>query len=312
MEGNFPKDLSIHASDPKSIIRLFSLGIPSNLSQDITEEQAIIESQASNIKAYGIAGRIWEAAYALMVYLQPHTRTDFDPPSSLFEYRPGAIIELGAGTGYLGLAMARYISSKSQASDTKTLVLTDLPDVCSLLDRNRIQEIPDGLPAVKLLIEPLSWGNLEHGKVLADKLTGILSLPQSAPLLSHIICSDLVYFPDLLAPLLRTLLQLSSPPFSSTTQPVQIIMSYMVRSLTKETPFWSAFGTWFDFTPVLYRDKDGPWQRLGDGETDTCFLFVATRKAKTLAWAIPSDAELLERGSEVFETLLLMNIPQDE
>jgi len=77
-----------------------------------------------------------------------------------------------------------------------------------------------------------------------------------------------VYFPELLAPLLRTLLHLTSPPFISppksspppspclpTTNPPKIVISYKIRSLLKETPFWSAFGLWFSFVPVLRRRK---------------------------------------------------------
>jgi len=59
MEGNFPKNLSIHASDPKSIIPLLELGTSTYLVDDTFQVGPIIESQDSDIESYGIAGRIW-------------------------------------------------------------------------------------------------------------------------------------------------------------------------------------------------------------------------------------------------------------
>lgn len=83
----------------------------------------------------------------------------------------------------------------------------------------------------------------------------------------------------------------------------------MIRSLPTEMPFYSAFGVWFDFTRVLFRNKDGRWRGFGDGEGDTCFIIVATRKTETLDWEIPAEGDLLRRGNESFETFLFMNLP---
>ncbi|THU75270.1 hypothetical protein K435DRAFT_881209, partial [Dendrothele bispora CBS 962.96] len=46
-------------------------------------------------------------------------------------------------------------------------------------------------------------------------------------------------------------------------QDLQIIISYKIRSLSKETPFWSAFGLWFSFEPVLVR----PTSRTAQGSS---------------------------------------------
>jgi len=126
----------------------------------------------------------------LIIYLNSPPNVEFDPPCSLFDSRTGAVIELGAGTGFLGLAMARLFSSKICDGSSKTIILTDLPDVCPLLDRNYIQKMPNGLPNVKLFIEPLPWGIIHFVNNLADKISN--NSIKSTPLLSHIICSDLV------------------------------------------------------------------------------------------------------------------------
>ena len=134
-----------------------------------------------------------------------------------------------------------------------------------------------------------------------------------------------MYFPELLAPLLRSLLHLTAP--SATWQAAsspQVVLSYTIRSLSKETPFWSAFGLWFTFAPVLARgrsEKDGRWERFdaggGDGEV---FLFVARRRAESFSWVVPEDdGGLLEgvgargtqerKGDDGFE-VLLMNVEE--
>jgi len=77
-------------------------------------------------------------------------------------------------------------------------------------------------------------------------------------------------------------------------------------------PFWYAFGAWFDFIPVVYRQKEKSWKRFGEGEKDTCFIFIATRKPETLTWPIPDGNDLLKKGNDTFENLLLMNMPVDD
>ena len=157
-----------------------------------------------------------------------------------------------------------------------------------------------------------------------------------------------VYFPDLLAPLLRSLIQLTSLPPSS-PQPT-IIISYRIRSLPKEIPFWSAFGLWFSYEPVLYRRSQHPLlpshQENGDYETgrppsnthsnvepetdwaryhaaSSTYIFIAHRKNISLNWSVPEgDRDLLEgvgaygdrrrKGDDVFELMMLMDMAGNE
>jgi hypothetical protein len=134
-----------------------------------------------------------------------------------------------------------------------------------------------------------------------------------------------IYFPHLLAPLLRTLLQLTSPPFSlPPTQDgaVIVLISYKIRSLSKEAPFWTAFGLWFEYEPVLVRERalERPWQRFGSSSLDeSTFVFTARRRAVSFLWEIPLNDQdlLLGRGAkgdntakadDTFEILLLMSM----
>jgi hypothetical protein len=127
-----------------------------------------------------------------------------------------------------------------------------------------------------------------------------------------------VYFRELLAPLLRTLLHLTA------TTAARIVVSYKIRSLTKEMAFWSAFGLWFTFAPVLVRARSGDsnrWERLGAAGDGEVFVFTARRRHESFAWSVPEDdAALLEgvgawgteerKSDDAFELILLMGVDE--
>ena len=153
-----------------------------------------------------------------------------------------------------------------------------------------------------------------------------------------------VYFPHLLAPLLRSLIHLTSLPPSS-PQPT-LIISYRIRSLQKESPFWSAFGLWFSYEPVLYRrcrpfhrgdddygsdrpllntysnkDPEMDWARYHT--PSSTYIFIARRKGTSLGWSVPEgDKDLLEgvgaygdqrqKGDDTFDLMLLMGMLDNE
>ncbi|KAH9041670.1 hypothetical protein EDB85DRAFT_1842180, partial [Lactarius pseudohatsudake] len=119
------------------------------------------------------------------------------------------------------------------------VVLTDLPEVCPLL-----QADARGYAGVE--VRPLSWGSTgapsthKHCK-LSSTLRQSRALFASG--VSQFPSASCVYFP-----LLRTLLHL-------TAADPRVVISYKIRSLTKEMAFWSAFGLWFTFAPVLMRAR---------------------------------------------------------
>ena len=81
------------------------------------------------------------------------------------------------------------------------IILSDLEQVVPLLEAN-VAKRPAG-KACDLQVRALEWGLQAH----IDELQQYLS--QNKKPLSHILCSDLVYFPHLLEPLLRSLLWLT-------------------------------------------------------------------------------------------------------
>ncbi|KAF9267940.1 hypothetical protein L218DRAFT_654010 [Marasmius fiardii PR-910] len=304
---NFPAGLNIHPSC--SAFQTTSEVESSSALYDFAAQKKAIEE-------YGIAGRIWEAAYAINLYLDPPPGYLFDPSfPNVHEHQRQefTMIELGSGSGLVGTNIARSMTEKD------VLILTDLPEVCPLLESNIKNAIcnPEWVH-----VRPLTWGNTNDAIAITHELLRGRGL-------THILCSDLVYFPELLAPLLRTMIQLSSLPFSGVTDDaVKIIISYKVRSLSKETPFWSAFGLWFTFEPVLEQrvSVDGTksrWRRFGSGSEGPIFVFTAQRRSDSFGWTVPqNDHELIAgvgafgtphpKESDTFESLLFMTFNDEE
>jgi len=115
-------------------------------------------------------------------------------------------------------------------------------------------------------------------------------------------------------------------------------------------PFWSAFGLWFSYEPVLYRphhqslleslqenangERNGPpcnTHSNGDPEakwaryhaSSSTYIFIARRKSVSLAWTVPEgDKDLLEgvgadgnqrrKADDAFELMLLMDLLNNE
>ncbi|KAI0649007.1 hypothetical protein C8Q79DRAFT_486816 [Trametes meyenii] len=286
-------------------------------------------AQESAIKTYGIAGRIWEASHAMLAYLDPSSSLEFDPPPptlapARIDGTPIAAIELGSGTGFVAARVA-----DSLRPECDLLIATDLPEVCPMLEMHL-----HASPA--LWVRPLAWGSRDDVQAIARDLglagDGGGSFQRH---LTHVLCSDLIYFPSLLAPLLRSLLHLTSTPFvkDSSSEPICVVLSYKMRSLAKETPFWNAFGLWFDFTPVLTRPRaptregESPnrmegaqWSRFSPGDPqDETFVLIGKRRTDSLSWKVPGeDSKLLAgvgaygldrpKSDDQFEQLLLMGL----
>ncbi|PPQ89324.1 hypothetical protein CVT25_003161 [Psilocybe cyanescens] len=316
---NFPQNLQIHPSNPHSSRYL-------NAAHDLDEAKFGSEAQELAIRKYGIAGRVWEAAYAMSLYIQPPGHLMFDPPIVDVSRQADSIvmIELGSGTGLVASSIAKLLRPGQDH-----LLVTDLPEVCPLLEDN-LRSIKKSVGANipdkdTIVIRPLSWGSQDDAAAIASEFFRQSKNYDDFGTLTHIICSDLVYFPELLAPLLRSLLHLTSPPFCHLSDTPSgycgpsVLISYKVRSLSKETAFWSAFGLWFEFYPVLVKDNaiGGEWQRFGADFDDTTFLFIAHRRPESYKWVLPfTDSDLLagvgsngtnyRKYDDTFENLLLM------
>ncbi|KAF9971692.1 hypothetical protein BGZ73_005265 [Actinomortierella ambigua] len=313
--SNHPENLDIKDSvGPPPGLR------PSNSSDD----QAVDVKVTQDISTFGIAGRIWDSSYALDLYLRaPVTEYTFDPPcpipTSCFLSSSSSttadnatatttpppaitILEIGAGTGYVGIALAKRLCPGS------TLILTDLEEVVPLMTKNAQDNIQDPSSCCRVLVEPLAWGNDEHAKKLLAEHGG-------AP--DFIVASDLVYFPELYPPLLQTLRDICSLK-------TKVLFGYKERSLWKETPFWEEFGRYFAMEVVRitkHKKKQGgseqqqQQQQQDDSNNDSdeeseedvkvfgldadMYVFVATKR---------EDKDILKGVDDTLTSLMMMQI----
>jgi predicted nicotinamide N-methyase len=95
---------------------------------------------------------LWDASVALIRYLE-HS------PKELAALRGARVLELGAGTGLLGLALAHAVGAR--------VVLTDLPHVCANIAANvRANSLPPGAPG-SVTVLPYAWSGVADAAVLA-------------------------------------------------------------------------------------------------------------------------------------------------
>ncbi|KAH9928374.1 uncharacterized protein B0H18DRAFT_1001031 [Fomitopsis serialis] len=170
---NFPSELDIK---------------PSSTSLDgkfdhLSDDRFGARAQAQAIETYGIAGRVWEASYAILAYLDRAAAVqdvrdvlELDPapftdPTLRVGHsdratccrEPLTILELGSGTGLVAARIGTYLQERRDA-----FVATDLPEVCSLLRKN----LRD---CATVEVHPLAWGSRHDAMSLADLVCRRLS-----------------------------------------------------------------------------------------------------------------------------------------
>ncbi|RUS73376.1 hypothetical protein EGW08_018854 [Elysia chlorotica] len=152
---------------------------------------------------------VWDAALVLCAYL------DHSHGKGLLKLCHKTVIELGAGTGAVGLVAATL------GADS---FVTDLPELVPLmqqnLDKNR-ERIPGSCQAL-----PLKWGDADQIKHLKETVFN------DGP--DYIMLADCVYYDDSVKQLVDTIVCLSS---SKTT----VLCSYEERALGNKEALQSQF-----------------------------------------------------------------------
>ncbi|XP_049588614.1 EEF1A lysine methyltransferase 3-like [Syngnathus scovelli] len=136
------------------------------------QELSIIQLFGANL---GVAALVWESAVQLCRYFEGHS----------VEWRGRRVIELGSGTGVVGIVAARLGAD---------VTLTDLPMTLPQLEANVCANMPSsGWPSAPPTVLPLSWGE-DHMKFPSDW--------------DLVLGADIVYIPKMFPLLVDTLAHL--------------------------------------------------------------------------------------------------------
>ncbi|XP_016531517.1 protein-lysine methyltransferase METTL21B isoform X2 [Poecilia formosa] len=164
----------------------------------------------------GVAAPVWEAALHLCRYFEDQS----------VELRGRRVIELGAGTGVVGILAARLGAE---------VTVTDLPLALPQLRANVSANVPPaGWPSAPPAVLPLCWGE-DH-----------LAFPSDWDL---VLCADIVYLPETYPLLVETLAHLCK------NGAVVYLSSKMRREHRTQSFYKEHLQSRFDVELVLRDDK---------------------------------------------------------
>ncbi|KAL3637851.1 hypothetical protein CASFOL_018299 [Castilleja foliolosa] len=190
------------------------------------------------IPSEGIAFQLWPAAATLVSLLDRHRLNEPTPLSSLFpSNRRLRLLELGSGTGLVGIAAAALLSS--------TVTVTDLPNVLPNLRFNAAaNSAAVELHGGEVKVAALSWGQMEAIDGGGEDYDVILG-------------SDVVYHEHLYEPLIETLryFLLGRP------RKIVFLMAHLKR-WKKESAFFKKAKKMFD-VEIIYTDSPSDGSRVG-------------------------------------------------
>ncbi|KAI8976196.1 cyclic nucleotide-binding-like protein [Pilobolus umbonatus] len=179
-----------------------------------------------DIGQFGLAGKIW--------------------------HRPYRILELGAGTGYVGIALAQVLKKPCH------ITITDLVQVVPLIKDNVCAYLNHQEQSI-VSVDRCHWGNKSDARKLLE--AGRFDL---------VVVSDCVYFPELFSMLMETLLDVCDAE-------TEVVIGYKCRSLEKEVGFWQDyFGRYFEYEPIRT-----PELTLF-GEEDQLFVFKGKKRQEAI------------------------------
>lgn len=256
LDANFPSDLKLEPTSIHKTSVVENHSIDPAQAHELTLKNNTFDEVIDfkqDVERYGIAAKTWDASHHLLNYLlkplnQPQD-LNFDPPSPLFEIPTSSssllhlmIIDLGSGTGHLPITLASHLSLHHSHHST-IITATDLPEVLPLINRNLTQSKLKSDSHCQLRAQSLVWGDVHQAERLLQSLQNSTSNHHSNFLIT---CSDLVFFPFLFVPLLRTLLVLTrldqTLPSTHRTRLTQVLFGYKERTYVKEAPFFSLLG----------------------------------------------------------------------
>lgn len=211
------------------------------------DQQHYIHSVSSTVvirqfPSQGLSFQLWPAATTLVTLLDLHRSNPTNSPfSSILPTTPLRILELGSGTGLVGIAAAVALGAN--------VTVTDLPHVLPNLQFNADANADAlALHGGTVHVAPLSWG--ETGDV------GIIGRD-----FDLILASDVVYHDHLYEPLLQTLRFLLGGESEKKKKKMVFVMAHL-RRWKKESAFFKKARKLFDID-TIHADGPSEGKRVG-------------------------------------------------
>ena len=183
------------------------------------DSERFLKVTEGNADSIDSGARIWDSGRALSSWIAK-------------ELEPGkCVLELGAGTGIVGLTAA--------AKGAKSVILTDQPEMVPLLEQN----IASNDLSVNTKAVPLLWGCDQEETIssLAEASSTMDGASTETPFFDVICGSDILYSPENLPLLLDTIIQVCTP------SKTEVVLAYPRRFT--EDMFLELAEEYFDIFP---------------------------------------------------------------
>ncbi|KAK9728487.1 Protein-lysine N-methyltransferase efm6 [Basidiobolus ranarum] len=213
----------------------------------------IIHQDSNGDMAAGVGSTLWDTSYVLSKYIEKLAESSNQESTELnFLKEPFQMInkavnclELGSGTGLVGLVSGRVIANLKQ------LYLSDKPSILPLLKYNvSVNKFNENLSVSPLTID---WTDLEKTDQLLNTSIDL------------ILCSDCLWDEKLHQPLLDAFVKFSNPQ-------TMVLLAFESRKFEEEARFFAKFGDYFHFRDIKPNEQDETWR------SEDIYLFVASRK----------------------------------
>ncbi|KAL1217020.1 hypothetical protein V5N11_021373 [Cardamine amara subsp. amara] len=197
------------------------------------------------LTSQGLSFQLWPAASTFVTLLDNYRRDPSNNPLtatlSSLKSSPLNILELGSGTGIVGIAAAITLSAN--------VTVTDLPHVLDNLNYNAAAnaEVVAKFGG-KVHVAPLRWGEADDVQVLGRNVDLILG-------------SDVVYHDHLYEPLLKTLRLMMTTTLQLEGKRLIFLMAHL-RRWKKESVFFKKARKLFD-VDIIHSDVPQEGSRIG-------------------------------------------------
>ncbi|KAF8935214.1 putative methyltransferase-domain-containing protein [Dissophora ornata] len=238
---------------------------------DVSIDPLEIDEDPSGLLRGGVGSTIWDAAIVLAKYLE--RASDLLASTSTTGQQAINVLELGSGTGIVGLAVARMLSAKGMKGSK--VVLTDKENVVPLLQRNVEKNASSGIDIEARVFDWEAVSGIKvntPADVVADSATTTAAaVPGFQDLLALewdlVILSDAIWVPALYPPLISTINAIITPGNKT-----QLITAFEKRNFSEEMEFFAMLGKTFRFRDIKPEEQDSNYQ------SEDIYLFVCQRR----------------------------------